>query len=174
MTNAEILAAVQILLRQLVPDVATTVAPPPPAVNPTVGNTPGGMVMGVYNGPTVAVRPTGVLAQGVVRWWPVVQPNETRFSDYLWRMTGLKREDGLPYVPAQYRAQLSTLISSAGYGRPFGPDEFPWRADCFSYPEEWRTQAQIDQTARDEAGWVATHRRMQNGGDDAPGAGGSV
>ncbi len=172
MTNAEILAAVQILLRQLAPEVAAPVAPPAPepVADPTVGNTPGGAAMTVYNGPTVPVTATGVLASGQPRYWPVPLPGEIWFG-YLMRMCSIKRPDGLPYVPAQYRAQISNIFLGGG---PTKQVDFPWHADCFSYPEEWRTQAQIDQTARDLAGWGDTHRRMQQQYSDDAVTGGSV
>lgn len=123
-------------------------------------NRPGNALPGVYTGPTVLVRPTGVRANGVVREWPVVPEGLNQLGYMQWLCT-LLRPDGLSYVPAQYRATVSTAISSAGYGRPFGPEEYPWRADCWVYPEDWRTQAQIDQAARDEAAWGVWNKRMQ-------------
>lgn len=166
MTNAEILAAVQILLRQLQPDQA-----PVAVVDPTVGNTPAGAPMGVYGGPTVPVTPTGSRASGETRFWPVPINGENWFG-YLVRMSSIKRPDGLPYIPAQYRAQISNVLLGGG---PAKLADFPWHADCFAYPEEWRTEAQWQQAERDIAGWTDWNTRMQHRNDDATaGSGGTL
>lgn len=166
MTNAEILAAVQILLRQLQPEPAAPVI----AIDPTVGNTPAGAPMGVYNGPTVAVTPTGSRASGETRYWPIPLPGENWFG-YLMRLSSIKRPDGLPYIAAQYRAQISNVLLGGGPTRQI---DFAWQADCFAYPEDWRSEAQWQQQERDLAAWAETHRRMQERFTDAPVAAGGT
>lgn len=163
MTRAQI-AALLAMVQSLVADEPPAV-PGPPVTNNSFG-TPQ-----VYSGPTVAVTATGVLASGQPRYWPVPGGNESWFS-YLGRLCSTLRPDGLPYVPEQYRAQIATIFNNPH--NPTRQVDFPWNADAFAYPEEWRTQAQIDQAARDAAGWGESHRRMQQEYSDASGAGGSV
>ena len=129
----------------------------------STANRPGNMSAQVYRGPTVTVHPTGVRAKGVVREWPAVPPGLNQLGYMQW-LCSLLRPDGLSYIPEQYRATVSTAISSAGYGRPFGPEEYPWRADAWVYPEDWQTQEQIDQAARETAAWGETHQRMAGEG----------
>lgn len=114
-----------------------------------------------YSGPLVEVRPTGVRANGVVRVWPVPPAHLNYFGYVQFCSTLLNPQTGLAFVPEQYRARLADIIMSAGYAKAFSPEEFPWHADCFAYPEDWQSQAQIDQAERDQLGWVETHRRMQ-------------
>lgn len=166
------MAALLALLQSLIPD--DEPAAPAAPVEPVVNNTPAGVPVTVYDGPMVAVRPTGVLAEGVVRWWPEPLAGQ-RWFDYLMWCTSIKREDGLPFIAPQYRATIVVdTIGSAGYRKAFPPSDFPWRADAFAHPEEWRSQEQIDQTERDLAGWGESHQRMQERYSDAPADSGSV
>ena len=163
--TADLLAQISLLLAQVSQLAPKAQAPVQAvAVDPTVGNTPGGLPMGTYSGPTVAVTATGARATGETRYWPVPLTGENWFG-YLMRMCSVKRADGLPYVPAQYRAQISNVLLGGG---PTRQADFPLQADAFAYPEQWRTQAQWDQAAKDEAGWADTHRRMQQEPVDAP------
>lgn len=161
-----LLAMIQSLLAMAKPE------PEPEKAPEVTTNRPGNVPPQFYVGPVVTVRPTGVRAVGVVREWPVPLAGLNQLGYMQW-LCGLLRPDGLSYVPEQYRATVSTAISSAGYGRPFGPEEYPWRADAWVYPEDWQTQAQIDQHERDVAGWSPWNAAKQRG-DDAPAADGTV
>lgn len=160
------LAALLALLQSLVPEEEP---PPKPTDALDSSNRPGGALPIPYTGPVVAVRPTGVRANGIVREWPVPLAGLNWFGYMQW-CCALLRPDGLSYVPAQYRAQLGTILLGGG---PTKPADFPWHADCFSYPEDWQTQAQIDQHEKDVAGWTDWNNRMQNRNDETS-SGGSI
>jgi len=164
--TADLLAQISLLLAQvsqLAPKAEVPVQAV--AVDPTVGNTPGGLPMGTYSGPTVAVTANGARATGETRYWPVPLLGQN-WLGYLMYLSGIKRPDGLPYVPAQYRAQISTVIGSPN--NPTDQKQFPWHADDFCYPEEWRTQAQWDQIEREKQNWAPWNAAMQQRHEDAP------
>lgn len=114
----------------------------------------------------LVVRPTGVLGQGKVRYWPkpieVQRMDGSRGMELCWsyalRMTYIKDENGEPLVPPIFRQQIGEWMQKVA------PDPEQWRAygeavDRWVYPEDWYDQAEIDKRMASDAQWLEQYNK---------------
>lgn len=114
---------------------------------------------------TIPVKPTGVLGQGKVRYWPapiMVRKMDGTMGielnrDYALRMTYLNGPDGEPYVPRIFRDQIGWWFTGGGYP-PEQSHLYPVAVDKWVHGEDWLTQAEIDSRRASDAAWDADYR----------------
>lgn len=94
----------------------------------------------------VAVRPTGVLAHGVVRWYPEPNPFESLFTYASRIQMTVAPDTGHTYLPSW---MFGTAIFSPSMGPP-PPYPGANDAECFDFvmhARDWWSQAEVERQA---------------------------
>lgn len=120
---------------------------PPPVATPVVVEEPSKFVKQEIKSPytLVAVRPTGVYGIGKVRFYPMasMDPRENLFGYLVKLADTIDLTNGKPFLNAQANAEISNLMLNPG-GLPRNKEEWPAYADALNYPDDWRSQAQLN------------------------------
>jgi hypothetical protein len=97
-----------------------------------------------YAGPpgTVAVRPTGVNAKGVVHYWPAPAGEGNAWSYVTRAASMINPLTEQPYYPPSILGVF--LYSRWPQGLPNVPENYPIVADYNLYPELWWDQVEAD------------------------------
>lgn len=93
----------------------------------------------------VAVRPTGVNGVGKTRFYPkAVGGDKENLFGYLVNLANtIDITNGQPFLNAQARAEISNLMLKPD-ALPRNPEDWPAYADALNFPNDWRSQVQLD------------------------------
>lgn len=93
----------------------------------------------------VAVRPTGVHGVGKVRWYPAARGTDgENLFGYLANLGNtFDPTTGSTFLNAQAKAELANLMLNPG-ALPRNPVLWPSYADALNFPDDWRSQEQLD------------------------------
>jgi hypothetical protein len=112
------------------------------------------------------VDPTGVLGQGLVRFYPepieVNRMDGTRGMELCWsyalRLSYVKRPDGEPYVPGIFRDGIGAWMQKAAPG----PEQWQMYAvtvDRWLFPEDYYSQQEIDARLQSDQEFAEIYRK---------------